>query len=62
MLRAHGSISQVLGDADYVNSVLGSLPGVNTNDPALQDAVRALEQMGQDDTDNKTSEEKKEDH
>lgn len=54
----------MLGDADYVNSVLGSLPGVNTNDPALQDAVRALEQMGQDDTENKTSEreEKKEDH
>lgn len=29
-------------------SVLGSLPGVNTSDPALQEAVRALEQMGKE--------------
>ena len=29
-------------------SVLDTLPGVDTEDPALQDAVKALEQMGKD--------------
>lgn len=37
-----------MANPNYVLSVLDSLPGVNTNDPALQDAVKALEQMGKE--------------
>ena len=51
---------QVLADADYLNSVLDSLPGVNTSDPTLQDAVRGLEQLGKE-TPSKKDEDKKED-
>lgn len=29
-------VSAALSDADYVNSLLGSLPGVDVNDPTLQ--------------------------
>lgn len=39
---------QVGGGQDHVMSVLNSLPGVDTEDPALQDAVKALEQMGKE--------------
>lgn len=33
---------QVFADADYLNSLLGSLPGVDPNDPALQSTLRDL--------------------
>ena len=33
---------QMLRDPEYLNSVLGSLPGVNPNDPALQSALQNL--------------------
>lgn len=38
-----GDMQQVLGDADALNSILGSLPGVNPDDPALQTALRNLQ-------------------
>lgn len=34
-------MSQAL-DPDFLTSVLGSLPGVETSDPAVQEAVNAL--------------------
>jgi hypothetical protein len=37
---------QVLNDADYVSSVLGSLPGVDPNDPALQATLQSLRDQG----------------
>ena len=33
---------QVFAYADYLNAVLGSLPGVDPSDPALQSALRNL--------------------
>lgn len=33
----------MLDDADYLRSLLGSLPGVDPNDPALQATVRNLQ-------------------
>lgn len=33
---------QVFADADYLNSLLGSLPGVDPSDPALQSTLRDL--------------------
>ncbi len=37
-----GDVADVLNDTDYVNSLLGSLPGVDPNDPALQGALASL--------------------
>ena len=34
---------QVLREANALNSILGSLPGVNPDDPALQTALRNLQ-------------------
>lgn len=33
---------QVFADADYLNSLLGSLPGVDPSDPALQSTLQDL--------------------
>ena len=35
-------VVQVFGDTQYLNSLLGSLPGVDPNDPALQNTLRDL--------------------
>ena len=43
---------QVMGDASALNDILGSLPGVNPDDPALQTALRNLQ--GNNDKDSKT--------
>ncbi|BDA40933.1 26S proteasome non-ATPase regulatory subunit 4 [Coccomyxa sp. Obi] len=51
-----GAVTDVLNDTDYVNSLLGSLPGVDPNDPALQGALASLTKS----TDNKEEEEKEE--
>ena len=50
------STLQMLGDADAINSILGSLPGVNPDDPALQTALRNLQGSG--DKDSKGSDKK----
>ncbi len=49
-----GAVTDVLNDTDYVNSLLGSLPGVDPNDPALQGALASLTKS----TDIKEEEEK----
>lgn len=36
-------VASLLGDAEYLRSVLGSLPGVDPNDPALQNTLRDLQ-------------------
>ncbi|GJP61578.1 hypothetical protein CLOP_g12513 [Closterium sp. NIES-67] len=35
-------MSQVLGDASFVNSILSSLPGVDPNDPSVRDVLASL--------------------
>lgn len=52
-----GAVADVLNDTDYVNSLLGSLPGVDPNDPALQGALASLTKS----TDEKDKEDKKKD-
>ena len=37
----------LLGDADYMASVLASLPGVDPSDPGLQETLRSLQQARQ---------------
>jgi 26S proteasome regulatory subunit N10 len=54
--ESHGAVADVLNDTDYVNSLLGSLPGVDPNDPALQGALASLTKS----TDSKEEDEKKE--
>ncbi|KAK9822233.1 hypothetical protein WJX81_002953 [Elliptochloris bilobata] len=39
---APGGVADMLGDSDYLASVLGSLPGVDPSDPALQGALASL--------------------
>ena len=41
-LMPHVLVVQVFGDTQYLTSLLGSLPGVDPNDPALQDTLRGL--------------------
>mmetsp|Transcript_23280 Transcript_23280/g.32158 ORF Transcript_23280/g.32158 Transcript_23280/m.32158 type:complete len:403 (-) Transcript_23280:50-1258(-) len=42
------SMSQVLGDASFMNSVLASLPGVDPNDPSVREMLESLgAQQGQ---------------
>lgn len=38
-------MGELLGDADYMASVLATLPGVDPNDPALQETLRSLQQV-----------------
>ena len=42
-----------MGDANALNDILGSLPGVNPDDPALRTALRNLQDSGNDDKDSK---------
>lgn len=44
---------QVMGDASALNDILGSLPGVNPDDPALQTALRNLQGSGSGEKDSK---------
>jgi len=37
-------------DPDFLNSVLGGLPGVDTSDPTLQSAVRAIAKPKEEDS------------
>lgn len=39
-----GGVADMLGDPAYLASVLGSLPGVDPSDPALQGALASLGQ------------------
>ncbi|MGK3758287.1 MAG: 26S proteasome regulatory subunit N10 [Bacillariaceae sp.] len=48
---------QQFQDPQFVNQLLGSLPGVNPNDPAIQSA---LQNMNKDDDDKKKDDDKKE--
>lgn len=41
---------QVLNDPDYLSSVLGSLPGVDINDPSVQAALLSSQQASRDQT------------
>lgn len=41
---APGGVADMLGDPAYLASVLGSLPGVDPSDPALQGALASLGQ------------------
>mmetsp|Transcript_3435 Transcript_3435/g.9947 ORF Transcript_3435/g.9947 Transcript_3435/m.9947 type:complete len:442 (+) Transcript_3435:112-1437(+) len=43
------AMGELLGDADYMASVLATLPGVDPNDPALQETLRSLQQDGSKD-------------
>lgn len=45
---------QVMGDASALNDILGSLPGVNPDDPALQTALRNLQGSGNNNKDSNT--------
>eukprot|EP00850_Spirogloea_muscicola_P002431 SM000009S23560 [mRNA] locus=s9:718272:721298:+ [translate_table: standard] len=40
---ADRAITDVLGDADFVNSILSSLPGVDPNDPQVQNVIASLQ-------------------
>lgn len=40
--------AQVLGDSEYMASVLGSLPGVDPNDPSLRGTIEDLAKKGED--------------
>ena len=44
---------QQFQDPQFVNQLLGSLPGVNTNDPAIQSALQNLNQGDKKDDDDK---------
>ena len=39
-------MSEVVGDAGFMNSVLASLPGVDPSDPAVQDVLAGLSGQG----------------
>lgn len=54
-------MADLLGDSDYVSSVLASLPGVDANDPALQETLRSLQQQQQDLQDDATGSDNKPD-
>jgi len=47
-------------DPQFVNQLLGSLPGVNPNDPAIQSALQNLNQDKKEDDDKQEGENKKE--
>ena len=49
---------QVLGDTEALNAILGSLPGVNPDDPALQTALRNLQGSVDKDTNREDAGEK----
>jgi 26S proteasome regulatory subunit N10 len=51
---------QQFQDPQFVNQLLGSLPGVNPNDPAIQSALQNLNQGDKKDDDKKKEAEKKE--
>mmetsp|Transcript_32315 Transcript_32315/g.62124 ORF Transcript_32315/g.62124 Transcript_32315/m.62124 type:complete len:395 (+) Transcript_32315:215-1399(+) len=40
--KAEGDMTSVLGDADFVNSVLATLPGVDPNDPSVREMLASL--------------------
>ena len=46
-------------DPDFLTSVLGSLPGVETSDPAVQEAVNALSEQKDDSKSEEESSDKK---
>ncbi len=48
-------------DPDFLNSVLGGLPGVDTNDPKLQSAVQAIAKPKDDDKSRDSKDPKEED-
>jgi 26S proteasome regulatory subunit N10 len=51
---------QQFQDPQFVNQLLGSLPGVNPNDPAIQSALQNLNQGDKKDDDKKNEADKKE--
>lgn len=57
---ASSGVANLLGDAEYLRSVLGSLPGVDPNDPALQSTLRDLQGGGSKEEKAEGKEEKKE--
>merc|ERR1719273_2297315 len=48
---------QQFQDPNFVNQLLGSLPGVDPNDPAIQSALRNLQQNQSSSDENKDSKE-----
>jgi 26S proteasome regulatory subunit N10 len=55
--KEEGKPNQQFQDPQFVNQLLGSLPGVNPNDPAIQSA---LQNMKKDDDEDKKDDDKKE--
>ena len=53
---AEGSGQQQLQDPAFVNQLLGSLPGVNPDDPAIQEALRKANEDKKDDEEGKKDE------
>ena len=53
---AESSGQQQLQDPAFVNQLLGSLPGVNPDDPAIQDALRKANEDKKDDEEGKKDE------
>lgn len=56
-----GQPPQQFQDPRFVNQLLGSLPGVNPNDPAIRNALENFQSSKDDDGDKKDSSDKKED-
>ncbi|KAL5698337.1 hypothetical protein ACHQM5_029390 [Ranunculus cassubicifolius] len=52
-------MSQVLGDESFMSSILGSLPGVDPNDPSVRDLLASLQTQGEKKDDDNPSNEAK---
>eukprot|EP00429_Kryptoperidinium_foliaceum_P000514 CAMPEP_0176010414 /NCGR_PEP_ID=MMETSP0120_2-20121206/4755_1 /TAXON_ID=160619 /ORGANISM="Kryptoperidinium foliaceum, Strain CCMP 1326" /LENGTH=408 /DNA_ID=CAMNT_0017343243 /DNA_START=148 /DNA_END=1374 /DNA_ORIENTATION=- len=58
--KKDGEGQQQINDPQFVNQLLGTLPGVDANDPAIQNALQNLQGDKKDDDDKKKDDDKKE--
>ena len=54
-----GVCMQGIGDPDFFTSILGNLPGVDVNDPAIQAALQSSQQRPDQPSDKPKPEDKK---
>eukprot|EP00965_Chrysotila_dentata_P177089 5849191-Pleurochrysis_carterae.AAC.1 len=55
---ANSDLTAVLRDSNFLQSVLGSLPGVDTNDPRIQSVLNSAGAAKDPDTDTKKDDDK----
>jgi 26S proteasome regulatory subunit N10 len=56
----NADMSKVLGDQSFLSSILSSLPGVDPNDPSVQDVLASLQADDEEQKKDKTESKDKE--